>query len=429
MQLVIWTVAILALAAGQEPPALPSPLTLFEAMRIFRERGFDLLISQQQVESAQSDLETAGAIANPQISGALGKSFDYDPAACAGCSALQTSVGISDQGALFDLLVNKRGLRKDAASAALEAARLSRTDAQRTLEFQLKQQFLQAALAAEQARFARDLMESTAKTRELMERRFGAGANSEADLAKTQVAELEAAQQLDQAQAQLASAKAAVAFLLGSPGPAPQLELDTSSLAFRPGAVQAKNFDELYADALQARPDLKALESQIQRAESALALARRQRFPDVQLSASYTQEGTGNSALTPPTLTFGASLPLPIFYQQQGEVRKAESDLRTQTLQRAKTRAQVAQDVSQAFAAWQGGQKLVTRMSDRLLERAQKARDLARVQYEKGASSLLELLDAERTYISVHTEYVQDLSIYWTAVAQLEQAVGKELRQ
>src|SRR5260221_81405 len=311
MQLVIWTVAILALAAGQEPPALPSPLTLSEAMRIFRERGFDLLISQQQVESAQSDLETAGAIANPQISGALGKSFDYDPAACAGCSALQTSVGISDQGALFDLLVNKRGLRKDAASAALEA----------------------------------------------------------------------------------------------------------------------KTFDELYADALQARPDLKALESQIQRAESALALARRQRFPDVQLSASYTQEGTGNSALTPPTLTFGASLPLPIFYQQQGEVRKAESDLRTQTLQRAKTRAQVAQDVSQAFAAWQGGQKLVTRMSDRLLERAQKARDLARVQYEKGASSLLELLDAERTYISVHTEYVQDLSIYWTAVAQLEQAVGKELRQ
>ncbi len=40
----IWTFAILAAAAGQEPPALPSPLSLPEALRIFRERGFDLLL-------------------------------------------------------------------------------------------------------------------------------------------------------------------------------------------------------------------------------------------------------------------------------------------------------------------------------------------------------------------------------------------------
>jgi cobalt-zinc-cadmium efflux system outer membrane protein len=425
----IWMFAILAAAAGQELPALPSPLSLPEALRIFRERGFDLLLAQQQVAAAQGDLEIAGAIPNPLLSGGVGKSFNYDPSTCAGCSAVQRSVGLSDQGAIVDLLVNKRGLRKEAASAALDAAKLTRADAQRTLEFQLKQQFLQAALASEQTRFGRDLTASTAKTRELMERRFNAGAISEIDLAKTQVAELEAAQQLDQAQAQLASAKAAVAYLLGSPRPAAQLELDTSSLAFRPGAVQARSFDELYGEALQARPDLQALESQIRRAEASLSLARRLRFPDVLLSVNYAQEGSGQNAIQPPTLTFGVQLPIPIFYQQQGEVRRAEADLRTQTIQRAKVRALVAQDVSQAFAAWQGGQKLVTRMNDRLLERAQRARDLSRVQYEKGASSLLELLDAERTFIAVHTEYVQDLSIYWTAVAQLEQAVGKELRQ
>lgn len=421
----IWTLAILAAAA---PPALPSPLTLPAALQIFRERSFDLLLAREQVESAQGDLQIAGAVANPQLSGSLGKSFHYDPSQCAGCSALQTSVGLSDQGALFDLLVNKRGLRKDVARAALDASRLSRDDAQRTLEFQLKQQFLSAALAGEQARFARDVLESSAKTRGLMERRYGAGAISEADLAKTQVAELEAQQQLDQAQAQLASATAAVAFLLGAQEPQ-ALRLDTSALEYRPGAAPALAFDTLYQNALSQRPDLRALDSQVTRAEAALSLARRQRIPDVQLSATYTQEGTGNNALTPPTLTFGASLPLPLFYQQQGEVRKAEADLRTQSLQRGKVRAQVAQDVAQAFAAWQGGQRLVERMQGRLLERAQRARDLARIQYEKGASSLLELLDAERTFIAVHGEYVQDLSIYWTAVAQLEQAVGKELRQ
>jgi len=420
---VLLTLAIAVFAA----PPLPSPLTLPEALRIFRERGFDLLIAAAGVDSAQGDLESASAIANPQLSGSLGHSFNYDPTQCPGCSALQESFGLSDQGALFDLLVNKRGLRKDAARAALEAAKLGRADAQRTLEFQLKQQFLLAALATEQARFARDLQESTAKTRELMERRFSAGAISEADLAKTQVAELEAMQQLDQAQTQLAAARAAVAFLLGAQEPATQLELDTSALQYRPGAALG-TFAALYQAALESRPDLKVLDQQVQRAESALALARRQRFPEIQLSATYSQEGSGQNAIQPPTLTFAAQAGLPIFYQQQGEIRKAEADLRTQALQRGKTRALVAQDVSQAFAAWQGGQKLVERMQGRILERAKVARDLIRIQYEKGAASLLELLDAERTYIAVHNEYVQDLSLYWTAVAQLEQAVGKELR-
>jgi len=232
---VIHILAIVAAAAVPEQQVLPSPLTLPEALRIFRERGFDLLISEMAVESARGELEIAGAFANPLLFASVGRSFNYDPNACAGCSSTQQAIGLSDQGVLFDLLINKRGLRRDAARAALEAARLGRADAQRTLQFQLKQQFLQASLATEQARFARNLMETSARTRGLMERRYGAGAISEADLAKTQVAELEAMQQLDQAQTQLAAAKAAVAFLLGSQDPATDLELDTSALQYRPG--------------------------------------------------------------------------------------------------------------------------------------------------------------------------------------------------
>lgn len=418
---------ILRLLAALAVAALPQVLTLKDALRTFHERGFDLLLAQQQVASAEGDLQVAGAVPNPQVSAGVGKSFDYDPNACAGCSALQWSVGLSDQGAIFDFLVNKRGLRKDVARAALDAARLSRADAERTLTLQLKQQFLAGALAVEQARFAKEQLDSNAHTRELMERRFGAGAISEADLARAQVAELEAMQQLEQAQQQSAQAKAAVAFLLAAEEPT-QLELDASALEVH-GKLPVGTFDTLYKDALQNRPDLKSLDSQVQRAESAVSLARRQIFPDIQLAANYTQEGTGNNALTPPTLTFGASVPLPIFYQQQGEVSKAEADLRSQQITRSKVRAQVASDVAQAFAAFSSGQRLVERMQGLMLQRAKTARDLVQVQYEKGAASLLDLLDAQRTYNSVHAEYVQDLSTYWTAVAQLEAAVGKELVQ
>ena len=67
-------------------------------------------------------------------------------------------------------------------------------------------------------------------------------------------------------------------------------------------------------------------------------------------------------------------------------------------------------------------------MEGRLLERVKRARDLVSLQYQKGAASLLEYLDAQRTFIANNVEYLSDLASYWTAVYQLEAAVGMDLR-
>ena len=68
-------------------------------------------------------------------------------------------------------------------------------------------------------------------------------------------------------------------------------------------------------------------------------------------------------------------------------------------------------------------------MQGRLLDRAKRARDLVEIQYKKGAASLLELLDAQRTFIATNVEYYQDLATYWSSIFALEQATGMELRQ
>jgi cobalt-zinc-cadmium efflux system outer membrane protein len=159
-----------------------------------------------------------------------------------------------------------------------------------------------------------------------------------------------------------------------------------------------------------------------------VALSKRQRFPDVALSLQYTQEGTGQDAVTPPTATLGLSLPLPLYYQQQGEIAKAEADRRSWWLQEARLEAQVSADVWSAHAVFTAAQRMVDRMETRLLGRARLARDLVQIQYRKGAASLLDYLDAERTYIAAQVEYLNDLTAYWTAVFQLEQAVGTSLR-
>jgi len=162
---------------------------------------------------------------------------------------------------------------------------------------------------------------------------------------------------------------------------------------------------------------------------ASIALAKRMRFPDLSLNVQYSQQaGTDVNAAQPPTLSFGIIGTFPLFYFQAGEIKKAEADYRTQQLQRAKVEAQLVSDVEAAMNAFISSRKLVERMEARVLDRSKRARDLVALQYQKGAASLLEYLDANRTFIANNVEYLQDLANYWTAVYQLEAAVGMDLR-
>ena len=91
--------------------------------------------------------------------------------------------------------------------------------------------------------------------------------------------------------------------------------------------------------------------------------------------------------------------------------------------------AAVVADVGSAYASWVAARKLVERMETALLASAKKARDITEVQFNAGAAPLMDFLDAQRIYIATNVEYLQDLSAYWTAIYQLEQAVGMDLRK
>jgi outer membrane protein, heavy metal efflux system len=417
----------LLLAAPAEP-TIPPVLTLPEALRLFREHSFDLLLADAQVDVARGDERAARAVANPALSGSVGRSFGYDAASCPGCSALAFAAGLSDQAALSDVLSGKRGLRVDAASAALSAAKLSRDDADRTLRIVLEQAVVDAALQRAQLDLAGELLEFARRTEQLNQARLHAGAISEAELARAQVAALEAEQTVDLASQADRAARAQVAFLLAVRGPLPDFRIDPTLLeeaaTIPPPAGDASS---LLESAMRDRPDFRAAAEQQERARAAAALARRQRFPEVTLSAQYAQEGTGNSALTPPTVTLGASVPVPLFYQQQGEILRADADVRTQAAQRDKLGAQLTNDVATAYSAFASSRKRVDRMRGGLLERAERARDLTRIQYEKGAARLFELLDAQRAFAQVRAEYLQDLHDLWLNLFKLEAAVGRQL--
>jgi len=76
--------------------------------------------------------------------------------------------------------------------------------------------------------------------------------------------------------------------------------------------------------------------------------------------------------------------------RQQGEIAKAEADLRTQRVSLEKSRAQVTQEVRAAWAQFTSAHAQLERMDGRLQGRARRARDLIEIQYTKGAATLLD---------------------------------------
>ncbi|MCU1279110.1 MAG: Heavy metal efflux outer membrane protein, CzcC family [bacterium] len=440
MRLRVFAVAALFLVAApsvraqpeEAPLVLPDPLSLDGALDLFRKRGLDLLIADAAVAGAEGDVKIAGAVANPNWSLFGSYSFTYN--ANATNSTLESpwgvTAGLGDSNALVDSLSGKRWLRLKVARAALAAARMNRADAQRSLELAVKSAYITAVLARDNLDFALQVQTGANQIFGLNQTRYNAGAISEADLAKVETMKLEADQAVDVQTSALRGAKVQLAFLLGVRGSVPDYKVDQDLPKFRiPAPMAGATAESLIGTAIDHRPDLKAIGLQRDRALASIALARRQRFPDLSLNVQYSQQaGTTNQAAQPPTVSFGVIGTFPLFYFQSGEIKKAEADYRTQQLTRAKIEAQLVSDVEGAYNAFVSSRKLVERMEARLLDRSKRARDLVSLQYQKGAASLLEYLDANRTFIANNVEYLQDLANYWTAVYQLEAAIGMNLR-
>ncbi len=438
--------------AGVVPEAtdVPKLLTLDEALRIFRTRGLDLLIADANMRNAEGAVKVAGAVPNPTFNASVGNAITYSNSQASqqncllngsSCSPWAFSVGLSDSAALEDSLSGKRDLRMKVARNALAAAKLSRVDAERVLVFQVKATYAQVVQAVLAYEFAKEIQATNVTTLKKFQDRYATGAINEGDLQRIEVQKLESDQALDNALLNLRQARVALALLLGVRGVVPDFDVDTKVLDYSvPAPLRDASETGLLHTAFDRRPDLHAFGYQMLSSRAQIELVRRQRFPDITFGVTYSWGGFGgfstNGPVGPQMLTFNFALPLPIFYQLSGELRQAEAALDTNALNHAKATAQVTSDVSSSMAAFVTARRLVERMEGPrrpdggLIASAKGAFEVIARQYDRGAPgvTVTDYLDALRTYINAKLEYFGDLATYWTAVYQLEQAVGMDLR-
>jgi cobalt-zinc-cadmium efflux system outer membrane protein len=146
---------------------------------------------------------------------------------------------------------------------------------------------------------------------------------------------------------------------------------------------------------------------------------------DYTVGAEYRRQqglsGRSNS------LGFFVSAPLPILNRNQGEIARAGAEGEQLVRQLAARRAQILGDVRSAYQEYATMRELVASIERDLLKPATSARDISTYTYKAGASTLLELLDAQRAFNDTMQSYVDAQAGLTRAVSKLNAAVGEEV--
>lgn len=309
---------------------------------------------------------------------------------------------------------HKRQRRLQAARDQTAVTRAQVADAERMLTFNVAQQFIAVLLAESTLQFAEQDLKGFQQTVDISEQQFKAGYIAEGDYLKIKLQLLQF--QTDVSSARLARVQALVALreLLGYDAVPSDYDV-TGDLAYEP---LHSNREDLQAQALRERPDLKAAQLGITAAQSQILLAKANAKVDVNGTYDFTHVSGENTA------SIFVNFDLPIFNRNQGEIARTQYALTQAQEQQLAASDTVMSDVADAYESLKSNDEIVQLYTSGYLKQAQDSRDISEYAYKRGAASLLDFLDAERSYRSTQLAYRQALASYMTAREQLKEAIG-----
>ncbi len=213
-------------------------------------------------------------------------------------------------------------------------------------------------------------------------------------------------------QADLARSRIALAYMIGEDRDAADLRAaDAWPERVRPDAADVQRAIEKFSD---TRPDVVAARARVAAAEKLRDLAKSQQTRDITLGAQYERYP---GSLPSDSIGFGISLPLFTGYDFSGEIRRAEVDryAAIDALERARTVA--GNDIRRAASDLTASAERLERYDSTLLAAAQRTAQAVEFAFQRGATSVLEVLDARRTLRAVQLEALAARTDYAKALA------------
>lgn len=431
--------AIVFAQAPQTTVSIPRQLTLPEAESLLLQRNLAIAVNRQQLEAAEAAKLVASYKPNPSIQLGAEQFPAYSPLSGSVPRFFSTN---SDAGAqptytfLFTKVVErggKRDLRTKQADAQVGAARAQILDTLRQQLFQLRQAYGAALLARQNLDIAGQALKEYEQTESLTETRVQNGDAAQLELYRIRSGKLPYQQAVVQAGVNYQQACLDVLNLLNSrreevvmeptpPGPnsptggAP---LDISgSFTDR---ILTTNLDELKQIARTERPDIEQARRTLQTSQFGTKLAQAERARDITFGLEYQRVGSDSS------VGMVASFPLFLYNNHKASIAGAKAQERATELQLHQTELQSLTDVEKAWQLYQAAQRSLQVFSKENLQQVENLRSVAFFSYRQGATSLFELLDAQRTLNQARIDFNQSRFDLQNSIWLLEAAIGRDL--
>ncbi len=186
--------------------------------------------------------------------------------------------------------------------------------------------------------------------------------------------------------------------------------------------------EDLITQALNARADLAASKQNIAVAKSQIKLESANRKIDLGLSLGMSHNTTATNEIAPsPSVNatqLGLSIPLKFSNKRNADLKIAKMIASQTELEYQQAEQNIRAEVMQAFQEYSASQKQLKQYQNGMLSDAKIILDGIIYSYKRGESSILEVLNAQRTYNDVQQSYFQLLSDNAKALVDLERKVG-----
>ena len=174
----------------------------------------------------------------------------------------------------------------------------------------------------------------------------------------------------------------------------------------------SNNFDSLYNLASQNRNDIQAAKSNILVAESNIKLQKAYVLPVPELGVIWNPQNTV------PYLGFFGTIKLPILDRNQGERQKSKFLQQQAELNLKATQLQLRTEVLASFQSYQI-EKANLKKYENILNQSQTILDNVKYSYLRGGTTIIDFLDAQRSWFDTHQLYLNQLLSYHQSYIRL----------
>lgn len=394
------------------------PRSINDIITLALKQSAELSALAKEVGAQQSLALQAGTRSNPtlELQGSTG-SLTGSP------EEHTVSIGINQEFSLH----GKLRLRREAGQREAEALRHQRDNTARMLRDEIATLALDYLLASKRHELAMDLVKLNRELASVAEERFKAGDIPELELNLAKVELIRA----ESRQLELEREKAPLRIRIASLSGLKEADIVLSDTFSAPSLTSSPH--ELVKKALTARPDLRAVACQRDRADTEQRLAEVEALPNltaglfVQWQHGSTELGGLSSSSSDTQLGVRLSMPIPVFDRNRGGQAAARARLSAADSRRLALERSITAEVEAAAARLSASERILTLFTQGIIPQLQENLKLTREAYRIGEIGILAVIDEQKKFFDVNDGYLSAQHGTRVAAIKLESAVASEL--